>query len=237
MTTTNIILFIVLGVIIIILSYYVYVNYFKQTLSISQTMWLMNSTPPITSNIASPNSSIFSYSFWMYINSWPGTTPANIFKCSNSTNDLFSVDLPDTTPSLSVSVATGITDPCTVDKQNTQIITNNLGIQRWVYVIVSVNVNIVDCYIDGKLVLSFQTNGMPNPSISCSSVSNVWGINFGRNLDIYISGFTRTLTATDPATAMYGYSKIPPGAKQSTSYSANLIINKNNQLINSIPIF
>jgi hypothetical protein len=173
----------------------------------------------------------------MYINSWPTTLPATIFRCANATTSLLSVDLPDNTPSLRVSIATGSRDPCRPDNLNPQIVTNNLAIQRWVYVIVSVNANIVDCYIDGKLVLSFQTNGIPNPSISCSSASNAWGIQFGTNMDIYISGFTRTTSATDPATAQAGYSSKPAGAKNWTSYSANLQINQNNQLLTNLKLF
>jgi hypothetical protein len=138
---------------------------------------------------------------------------------------------------MSVSVATGSKDICTPDNQNTQIITNNMGIQRWVYVIISVNANVVDCYLDGKLVISYQTNGYPNPSISCSQKTNNWGINFGNGSDIYISGFTRTATATDPATAMSGYAVKPPGAKSSTAYSANLQINQNNQLLTNLRLF
>jgi hypothetical protein len=238
MSTFQLFLFIILGVVIIVLGYLVYVQYFNQTNSVNYTMWLMNDNKPITSNIVNPTSSIFSYSFWMYINTWPGKTPANIFNCKNGQNiNLFSVDLPDTTPSLACSVATGSNDTCNPKNQNTQIVTNNLGIQRWVYVIISVNANIVDCYLDGKLVLSFQTNGMPNPSISCTQKTNNWGINFGKGSDIYISGFTRVATATDPATALRGYATKPAGAKTSTAYSANLQINQNNQLLTTWKLF
>jgi hypothetical protein len=228
----------ILGVIIVFLGYLVYSQYFKQSNTVSQTMWLMNTNPAITNaTIVSPNSTMFSYSFWMYINSFPTSTPANIFNCSNMSGTLFSVDIPDTTPSLSVSIATGTKDACSPDTTNTQIITNNLGIQRWVFVIVSVNANIVDCYIDGKLVVSFQTNGIPTPSIACTQKSNVWGINFGTNSDIYLSNFTRTATPTDPATALSLYSSKPAAAKASTAYSANLQINQNNQLLTNVKLF
>jgi hypothetical protein len=164
-------------------------------------------------------------------------TPSNIFNASNAAGSLLSVDIPDTTPTLNVSIATGSNDPCTPDSKNTHSITNNLGIQRWVYVIVSVNANIIDCYIDGKLVISFQTNGIPTPSIACTQKSNVWGINFGTNSDIYISEFTRTTTATDPATALYGYSRKPAGSKNSSTYSANLQLNQNNKVLTNLKLF
>jgi hypothetical protein len=237
MTLLNTFLFIILGVIIVVLGYIVYVQYFTQTTSISQTLWLKNKNPPITT-IANPQSSIFSYSFWMYINTWPSTSPTNIFNCASSSKGvLFSVDLPDTTPTLTCDLLTGKTDPCVPANHNVVTMTNNLGVQRWVYVIVSVNANIIDCYIDGKLTISFQTNGVPNPSISCTDTDNNWGISFGVGPDIYISGFTRIPYATDPATAMANYAIKPSGAKVSTAYSAYLQINQNNQLLTNLKLF
>ena len=113
------------------------------------------------------------------------------------------------------------------------LFTNNFGIQRWVYVLVSVNTNIVDAYLDGKLVNSTQLNGIPN--ISCPS--NNWAINYGSG-DIYISNFKRWTSATDPATALSYYRQTrPASSKIFSSYSANVQLSVDNVPQQPIKIF
>jgi len=242
MSALYIFMFIVLGVIIVILGYFVYVSYFGKTSnSIASTLWLENTNTPIAYNeIVNPTSVAYTFSTWIYINTWPIKDNTNIFNCKSSNSDTmyFSVNLPDNTPSINCVIATDAEAAGDAMKENTIVITNNLGIQRWVHLVISVNANIVDCYIDGKLVTSQQLNGMtPNSSIAANISTVKWDINFGKGSDIYLSNFKRTADSTDPASVANNYRVKPSGSKTGTDYSAVLQINKNNQPLSSINLF
>jgi hypothetical protein len=109
-----------------------------------------------------------------------------------------------------------------------------MGIQRWVFILVSVNTNVVDCYLDGKLVTSTQLNGIP--TISCNNANNNWAINYGSG-DIYLSNFQRWTTPTDPATAQSYYKVKPSSAKIFSSYGANIQLTKNDVAQQSVKLF
>ena len=226
------IVYVILGVIIIVLLFYVYIYYFSPTTTYSSSIWLNSSNPPITS-ITNPNTTNFSYGVWIYINTWSSAS-MNLFNVKNGSSGktLFSLDLPTTSPTLTATIYTSPTACGTTISPNTITITNNIGIQRWTYVIVSVNTNIVDCYLDGKLVTSTQLTGVP--IISCSNYSP--NINYGTGSDIYLSNFQRWITATDPATAMsyYGYK---PATSALSTYGVNLRLIKDNVEQTAIKIF
>jgi hypothetical protein len=226
----NTIFSIILGVIVIVLLYLVYTYYFSSSTTISSSLWLSNNNAPVTT-IANPNTSVFTYGVWIYINTW-SQAPMNIFSCGTQGQTYFSLDLPTSSPTLTCTINTGTT-ACSQGTSQTIVITNNFGIQRWVYVLVSVNTNIVDAYLDGKLVNSTQLNGIPN--ISCPS--NNWAINYGSG-DIYISNFKRWTSATDPATALSYYRQTrPASSKIFSSYSANVQLSVDNVPQQPIKIF
>ena len=206
--------------------------YFSPLTTLSSSSWLNEANAPITT-ISNPQSSVFTYGVWLYINTW-NQGPTNIFNCSNSNQTHFSLDLPVSSPTLTCTINTGIT-ACNPSASPTVItITNNIGIQRWVYVLISVNTNIVDCYLDGKLVTSTQLNGIP--TISCSNANNNWAINYGTG-DIYISNFQRWTTATDPSTALSYYGTKPPTAKIFSKYSASVQLSVNGTPKQSVKLF
>lgn len=226
------IVFIILGIIIIFLLYLVYTYYFSSTTTLVSQTWLNQTNPPITA-ISNPQSSVFSYGVWIYINTW-NPAPTNIFNCSNSNGTHLSLDLPTSSPTLTCSINTGIT-ACNPSSSPTVItITNNVPIQRWVYVIISVNTNIVDCYLDGKLITSTQLNGIP--TIACNNANNNWSINYGSG-DIYLSNFQRWTTATDPSLANSYYKVKPSSAKVFATYSASVNVSSNGVQQASVKLF
>jgi hypothetical protein len=228
----NTVFSILLGVIMIVLLYLVYVYYFSTTTTLTSSLWLNQNNAPITT-IVNPQSSIFTYGVWVYINTW-SQGPTNLFQCSTGSQTHFSLDFPVASPTLTCTVNTGPT-ACNPSSTPTVItVTNNFGIQRWVYVLVSVNTNIVDCYLDGKLVTSTQLNGIP--TISCTNANNNWSIQYGTG-DIYLSNFQRWTTATDPASAMSYYRVKPAAAKVFSSYGANIQLTKDNVGQQSIKLF
>jgi hypothetical protein len=224
---------IILGVIAILLIYFMYLYFFTTSTTLSSSIWLNQNNTPI-STIANPQSSIFTYGVWIYINTW-SQGPTNIFNCSGAgASPHFSLDLPVSSPTLTCTINTGAT-ACNPSGSPTVItLTNNVGIQRWVYVLVSVNANIVDCYLDGRLVTSTQLNGVP--TVSCADPKNNWSINYGSG-DIYLSNFQRWTTATDPATAQSYYGVRPSTAKLFATYNANINVVKDGVQQQSIKLF
>jgi len=229
--TMNTLFLIFLGVIIIVLLYLVYIYYFSPVTTLSPSLWLNQNNPPVAT-VANQQSAIFTYGVWVYINTW-NQGPTNLFKCSTADKTHFSLDLPNSTPTLTCTVNTAVS-ACNPTSSPTVIpITQNFGIQRWVYVLVSVNATIVDCYLDGKLVTSTQLNGIP--TISCGTNNN-WSIQYGSG-DIYLSNFQRWTTATDPATAAAYYKIKPASVKAFSNYSANVQLTVDGVPAQSLKLF
>jgi hypothetical protein len=150
-------------------------------------------------NITSPASTQYTYNLWVFVNTWNNTTTKTLFQRGSD----FKLYLGDTSPTLNCYIASSTSTP------NSAIqITDNFPVQKWVFVTVSVNNQIVDFYLDGKLV---KSNKLPQfPSISSSDIT--FGI-----FDAFISLFTRVPKAADPLTVWNSYMG---GNGTSSSFSA-----------------
>jgi hypothetical protein len=201
------------------------------TTTFATMLYLLKANAPITStSIKSPNSVNYSYATWVYVNTW-GNGAKTLFSVVDSASQrpLLTLKLGSTTLTMSadISVAGNL--------QNIMV-TNNFPVQKWVYLIVSVDGSVVDFYLDGKLVVSTVLKNALG-QIMNSDVSNTPQINFGNGYDIYLSKFQRWTYATDPQTAWNSYYA---GNGQSTSfaaYGANLAISKNNIVQREVKLF
>lgn len=194
---------IILIVIIIILVYFLYVYFIKgSTTTISSQLNLNNSNPPIMgSSITNFTNLNTAYGVWIYVNSWNSILQKPIYNIQNSTtttgnypnklNNL-SLRLDTLTPTLYCDILD------TNDNINTIQITNVFPIQKWVYVIISIDGSIVDIYIDGKLVISQQIKN----TIKFSDNNQ---ITFGSGLDIILANFQKYNGPMDPSTAIANY--------------------------------
>ena len=136
---------IILGVIIAILIYVLYYFYAPSNATVLSSKANLNAAnPPITS-INAPTNTRYGYGIWVYVNSWNSTTDKIIFSRSNN----ITLRLDKSKPSLYCDVT--MNDGKTVHKT---LITDNFPLQKWVFVIVSVDNQFLDCYLDGKLVKS-----------------------------------------------------------------------------------
>ena len=112
------------------------------------------------------------------------------------------------------------------------LITDNLPLQTWVHLIVSIDNTFVDVYMNGKLIKSFQDNKIDAPS----DTSN---IEYGQ-INCYLAKMTRTTTATDPQTAWDLYSAgngENPLAKYLASFGLSVTLQKNNQDYSKVTVF
>jgi hypothetical protein len=228
---------IILGIIIVILIYILF-TFFYATPPLISKADMNNQIPMITHNsLENAASQSYTYNLWISLNALPAS--------QNSCNYIFNMG-PMTTgapsfilyfdtnnkPRLSIALGEGnITNNVfslgSNPPKNNQLITDNFPLQTWVFLSISVESgNIVDCYINGKLVKSFYTSSVVTPK---------GDINFGI-LNANISQFSRLPNASDPQTVWNEYLK-GNGIANSKSYGMNMALTQNNIAKNTWVIF
>mgnify|MGYP000061092912 FL=1 len=134
---------IILGVIVIILIYIL-------VRVITATAVELTASANLNDNISaieirnSPGSYRYAYGLWIYVNSWDNGAPKTLYKRNNN----IKLYLDEQAPSLKCDIRMDS------GEDKSFVITDNFPLQKWVYIIVSVDNQYVDCYLDGKLVRS-----------------------------------------------------------------------------------
>lgn len=201
---------IILIIVVLLLLYYLYITYIVKKNSDSTRYDLNKTNSPIPfSSLKNGSSTRYSYDLWIYVNSWSNTNTKTII--SRGSN--FKLYLDTNTPTLKCDFTpeydTGIP---LMDK--TVPITPNFPLQKWTYVVISVDNQIVDVYLDGKLLLSHKLNFMPNISENDIIIGDQ---NF-RN-DIFLTSIEYNGKPMDPQTAWNNYLK---GNGLNSEYDLNL---------------
>jgi|LauGreSBDMM110SN_4_FD.fasta_scaffold02205_2 hypothetical protein len=209
--------FIILGIILILVLYVLYRYLYDRQTMVSTKVYLKDKPPDKSfEELSNPASSRYSYNIWIYI-----TT------LTNTSEKIFSIQDGDgSNTALYKFELKAYSDGSLKYKINSfddNIITSNFPLQKWVCITVSVDNNVVDLYLDGKLVKSqkFAAAGMIAPTKTCK-------ISFG-NGDIYVAQFERLPYPIDPQTAWDRYMAGNGGSyigNSFASYGANLILTK-----------
>lgn len=229
------IVIIVLGVIVLLLLYYLYKKYIDTPSELNTYSQLNNGSVNVPySSLTNGGAANYYYGAWVYINTWNSQNNKTIMSRSsgamptagwgNSPPD-FWLWLDSTTPSLKVFVqsvgntsAPGRTDGWTAN------ITNNFPIQSWVYVAVSINGKVMDIYLNGKLISSTQLPNIPLVS------SNGMYLGDATNPDIYLARVSRVPSALDPQTAWDNYLAGNGVSSTGGSYNVQLQLLQNNSI-------
>lgn len=225
-------LFIILGVIIIVLLYTVYNYVFPSKTAVTNTNYLANGVKEVPfTNLDNPSSTKYSIELWIYANdvkdakslateSGIGTNSKGcIFQVVTGTTKVYNLDLLNNAD-LCFYVGTDT---------NPKITIHNFPLQKWCYVVISVNNNLVDMYLDGKLLKSIKISGTVNPPTADSV------IRFGIG-NIYISGMNRPATTTDMNTVLKNYMNGNAGLKMS-NFGVSLSLLKDNKEQKRFDIF
>ena len=218
---------IVLIIVIVLLVYFLYKASNKS--SSSSTLYNLNNSNSaiVNSDLTNPTSYTFSYESWIYVNTWNNTNDKVFYYASpsgttdlTSSNTVISLTLGKSTPTLYCKInssASNISNPPIV-------VSTNFPIQKWVYVVISVDSQIVDCYLDGKLIKSTKLLALPN-------TSPTYDINFG-TCDAYITGFKRNANAVNPQTVWSNY--MSGNGYSGNSYGMNVAITKDNVTMSEV---
>jgi hypothetical protein len=212
--------YITIGLVIIalILVYLLYVFFVKKSSTLMSTASLKDgSNQPITV-INSGQSTRYAYGIWIYVNTWDKTSEKTIFQRDGNIR----LYLDTTKPSLFCEI---IQDP-PATLQKSLLITDNFPVQKWVYVIISSDDRIVDCYIDGKMVNSTKLENPPK----APAAPAIAPVKLGNGFDAYIAGLTNWSGPLGPQEAWDNYMKGngSPLSKYLNAYSVNLSITKDN---------
>jgi hypothetical protein len=221
---------IILGIVIIILIYILY-KYFTTSTSTLGTIIDLSKTSTTTAftkkeNIVNSISSRYSYSVWVYIDTWDSNEKKDIFYrnrvgVSGSTPEHSDIRLylDQFSPTLKCEFYTNISQ---TEPTETITITNNFAVQKWVCVVISVDNRIIDCYIDGKLVTSQQLKNQPTLTDSDILVGT---------FKAHLAKFQRTTSPIDPQTAWSNYMSGNGGnslKKMFSSYGVDVSFKKDN---------
>ena len=223
---------IILGIVIILLIYVLYKYFSKSSSSLGALIDLSttSSTVPLITKdkVVNSTSARFSYGIWVYINTWDSTQTKNIFYRQNSTTTSkydIRLYLDKTSPTLSCDFYTQQTNSTTgasAPATETVAITTNFPIQKWVYIIVSVDGKLVDTYVDGKLITSQELTALPYVSDTDIYVGT---------FKAYAAQFQRWTTPMDPQTAWKNYMSGNGGSaltKMFSSYGIDITFKKDN---------
>lgn len=214
---------IILGVVIILLVVFLYVNYWKQTV-LFEKLNLNQAVSSIPESSLSKSGSLrHAYGVWIYVNSWNNQNIKTIFERGSPSN--IKLYLEKTSPELKCDVQLNNNTTSTIS------ITNNFPIQKWTYVIVSVDSKIVDFYIDGKLILSKQLVTLPaEPSGDISMGGST-------RSDIFLARFYRWTNPMDPQTAWNEYLNGTGESMVLPNYNVQLELLKDNVVNKKYSLF
>lgn len=262
-------LIIVLGVVIVILLVALYYYFFSTSKTLAASASLKSNQLTFTNaQLKDPGSVHYAYGVWLFINTWNnavsepsnsasyaiatspnglayggtplpnGDKPLVVFQRQDSSKMVLYLD--SNQPSLYYAIAD---NKGTVQRQ---LITNNFPIQTWTQIIFSVDNNIVDIYLNGKLILSnVYAQGLKSPSSNADNTSTPsTALQLGNSAVAFdataASLYNWASVAVDPQTAWNSYMSGPgPAATGSASnaYHVQMQILKNNAVQSNYKLF
>jgi hypothetical protein len=179
---------IILGVALVISLYVLFVFFYKSK-SVVEKVDLSSGSKTVEAELMMARGTRCAYGAWIYVNAWNNNSEKLLLTRGNK----FELFLDRNTPTLKCRLNTG-------DAQNAETVTltSNFPIQKWVYVIVSLDNQILDCYLDGKLVVSKQLK---------ASVTNDGSLVLGKANagDIFMAKVRGWEVPMDPQTAWSSY--------------------------------
>ena len=146
----------VLGLIVLLIIYLVYIWFFTDSTKIYMLTGANDALTGTTINNADIPKKLthdFTYAFWIYVDEWSEGLEKNkviIRRPSASGEDSIKIFLTPHVNNMQFNLGTMDSAPNTPGNFNCKL--NNIPLQRWVNIILTVNNRAADIYLDGKLV-------------------------------------------------------------------------------------
>jgi hypothetical protein len=183
---------IIIGVIVAIIIYFIYIFWFyKSSVLLESTSLKINNTNIDMAKAIEPTSYRYTYSMWVYVNTWDNSKIKPIVHRSTSITDpltQFKLYLDSVTATLKLKILLESERSNSSLKIDDVIITDSFPIQKWTHVTVSVDSQYCDMYIDGKLTKSIKYSSTPiQPA----------GVLVPLNVGKHLVGYVETQVSTD----------------------------------------
>lgn len=221
---------IILGVLLIVVTYLVFFV-FTGSQSLTAKVDLGSQQTEITSDkISDPGSVRYSFETWVYVYQFDGTGGKYLFYRNGTGGKNIGLKFDNQSPILKLDYVS--INSSNNKTPNTLVISNNFPIQTWTHVIVSVDNNYIDVYMNGKLVKSINVT-LEAPSTSSPIVYET--------PKAYLAKFVRNTYPIDPQTAWDHYSS-GNGMSSSVSsmmgnYGATITFNKDAAEYSKLQLF
>lgn len=192
---------IILAIVVILLFYILYKFFLLKSVELTKTASLNAENPSIKIE-NSPTSLRYAYGIWIYVHSWDSSKAKTIYSRTNNIKLYFDQN----SPILNCDITLDNNTPKTLE------ITDNFPIQKWTHIMVSVDNQYVDSYIDGKLVKSGRMyTGATTTQVGASTPKTPSDVDItlggGTTFDAYISKFQHWDKPVDPQTVWDTYNE------------------------------
>ena len=235
---------IIIGIVIVLLIYLLYLWLFGDNTHVYLSGIHKASDPLVIDRSKFPNnkkSSDYTYSIWLYINNWDTSKRKDIFyrksnKASKASKPAIHVSLGQFLNNVNVSLGLKSKSP------KSQICTlENIPLQTWANVTITINNRSLDLYLNGKLVRTCILTAVPvMPSGYLHVCTAVNDNTNGNGFDGYISNFQYLARAINPREAYAIYKEGPGGSSWITNlinkYRIKIAFMNNNREVNSFEI-
>jgi hypothetical protein len=222
---------IILGTILVIIIYILYYSIKNKGVSVTKKIYLNETNSDVPMNtLVNPLSQNYFYSLWVYVNVLSAESTLFTIEKTSASNTFFKLYI---TSDSKLKYGITTTDGGSSVLQINNEIMTNFPLQKWVYIIVSVDNKVADLYIDGKLVRSQNLND-PKPPAKDSTIK------YPTRIDAYISKFERQAVPMNPATAWSNYMAGNGGNYLNSlisSYGMNVTLTKDDIDYNQFKLF
>ena len=222
---------VILGIILILVIYILYKVISEKGKVVTNKVDLNENNGTISyDRLTSPKSKRYCFSLWVYIGA-PPTSNQKLFDVKNQADtDKSHFKLVITTDAkLKYSLyETGGANAITKE------ITTNFPMQRWVYLIFSLDNKVVDLYMDGKMIRSHQINE------DLQGTDEAYRVSYGEKYDAFLAKFERLPAPMDPALAWNKYMQGNGGnyfSRLFSSYGATFTLKKDDLDVKQFNLF
>lgn len=201
----------VLVLVAIYMAYFFFSVYSTVVVSSYQDLSNTGNSTSLDTQVTSPDSPVYSVTLLMYAYKSPDNDAYIVFKINSTV--CFGLYIAEDTTNLKLDYYDG--------GAKNVIITDNFPLQTWVHVVVSVQNNFIDVYVQGKLAKSIKATSLTTPSSSTQ-------LRFGGKTDnttkislpVTLASVTYDTKAKSPEEAWKSYSKTSTGTFGSFAQNA-----------------
>lgn len=224
---------VILGIVLLLVIYILYKVLDEKSRSVARKMDLKVSNQSVAvENTGKADSTRYYISTWIYVNNLADIASGTpIYKLENSSTTTKYLEL--------LLTSSAVLKYEIKDKTNTSgqpyTIMSNFPLQKWVNIIISVDNDIVDLYIDGKLIRSHKVeNGIQQITKTGTNII------FGSPVDAYLAKMERQPKAMDPTNAWNKYMEGNGGnyfSRMFANYGGNFTLTKDDLDVQEFKLF